>query len=281
MIDVSVIICVRNSADMLLDCLKAARQNSPREIIVVDGMSTDGSYEIAKQYADKVLSDDGKGLSYARKIGVEVSIGRYILNMGPDNILPTDFLQEIVRLACSYSYQGAGVQTRMGGIVTRWDSYLDDWWKYMMGVPGPREVIGTPSLFERYLLNEEPFNENTIGCDDTDLCSRLRSRGYSLGIVPLVVYDSPNRKWWDIYEKFMLYGRGDANFYNLYSPRWNLKRKLYSLTHPLRHFIRAIKWSIANKKSMSLYMFFILITAIRYLGWINTSYKQIKAKNFH
>lgn len=263
---------------MLIKCLKTVRQNSPREIIVVDGMSTDGSYEIAKQYADKILSDDGKGLSYARKIGVEVAVGRYVLNMGPDNILPSGFLSEVVRLSGVYSYQGTGVQTRVETIETRWDQWLDDWWQYMMEIPGPREVIGTPSLFERRLLNEEPFNENTIGCDDTDLCWRLRGRGYSLGIVPLAVYDSPNQKWSDIYRKFMLYGQGDANFYALYSSIWGLRRKLYSLTHPLRHFIRGIKWTITNKKTMSLYMFFILITAIRYYGWATTVYRHIKVK---
>jgi glycosyltransferase involved in cell wall biosynthesis len=53
---VSVIIPTKNSAKTIEKCLKSVKDQTYKniEIIVVDNFSTDGTYEIAKKYTEKV-----------------------------------------------------------------------------------------------------------------------------------------------------------------------------------------------------------------------------------
>ncbi len=266
MSSVSIVICVRNSAEVLEKCLMSVRSNSPQEIIVVDGESNDGSNEIARQHADIFLSDNGKGLAYARQLGIQAATGEYILNMGPDNILPPDFLAAIVELSEKNGYVGTGVQTRIISYETIWDKWLDKWWQYMMGKPGQREVVGTPSLFKREILLREMFREQAGMADDTDLCYRLRQQGCLLGLVPLKVYDAPGRSWNQIVCKFSVYGRSDAEFYHLWADTWSWKRKLKSWLHPMRHTWRGVSWAIRNQEYSSS-IFFLLTGYLRYRAW--------------
>lgn len=151
---------------------------------------------------------------------------------------------------------------------------MDCWWQFMRGEPGPREVVGTPCLFEREILLAEPFSEKPLSCDDTELCLRLGKRGYRLGIVPLAAYDISGKRWPDIVAKFVPYGRSDADFYALNAGGWTLRRKIRSWTHPLRQMLQAMKWTVQTGKPISLLFFFAFICCLRYYGWIKYRHKS-------
>ena len=53
--DVSVVVCTKNVADMLVPCLESVKANHPKEVIVADGNSTDGTRKIAQRYADIIV----------------------------------------------------------------------------------------------------------------------------------------------------------------------------------------------------------------------------------
>src|SRR5512145_1194697 len=73
MLDLSVIIPVRNAEHMIEDCLSSIVRAEPREIIIVDGRSTDKTLEIARRYPVQILSDEGRGLPVARKMGIHAA----------------------------------------------------------------------------------------------------------------------------------------------------------------------------------------------------------------
>ena len=76
---VSIVIPTLDNAEMLEKCLASVRANNSRyayEIIVVDAGSTDGSMEVAKKYADKVLN--GTPFSINRNKGIEEAKGEII-----------------------------------------------------------------------------------------------------------------------------------------------------------------------------------------------------------
>lgn len=87
---VSVIIPTRNSIKTIELSLKSIHRQTYRskEIIVVDQESTDGTIEVAKKYADKVLTAKADKFYSAppisRNIGAKASYGKYLLHLDSD-----------------------------------------------------------------------------------------------------------------------------------------------------------------------------------------------------
>lgn len=94
-LDLSVIITSYNSSATLSDTIKSLlRLNSdetPKEIIVVDNASSDGSADIAENFQElRVLrSNVNMGLAKANNKGADIATGRSLLFLNPDTeILP-------------------------------------------------------------------------------------------------------------------------------------------------------------------------------------------------
>jgi len=85
--DVSVVVPVRNAEAMLQECLASIEAQTPREIIVVDGNSTDGTLEIARRHGATILSDGGRGLPAARMLGARAASGRFVALVDADVVL--------------------------------------------------------------------------------------------------------------------------------------------------------------------------------------------------
>ena len=66
---ITVVIPAKNEARSLAGVLKKVRKYAA-EIIVVDGKSSDGSHEIAKKLADKVIVDAGRGKGLAMRSAI-------------------------------------------------------------------------------------------------------------------------------------------------------------------------------------------------------------------
>jgi glycosyltransferase involved in cell wall biosynthesis len=95
---VSVIIPVFNDAGNLGLCLASLRasQDLPREIIVVDDGSTDGSGAVAAKWGAKVLSSGGRrGPACARNIGAKEAVGDVLLFIDADVCVNSDTIRRI------------------------------------------------------------------------------------------------------------------------------------------------------------------------------------------
>jgi len=86
---VSFCIPTKNNEDTLENCLKSIKmQNYPKkEIIVIDGYSSDLTITISERYADKILYDAGTYGS-ACQTGLEASSGEIIASIDSDIIIP-------------------------------------------------------------------------------------------------------------------------------------------------------------------------------------------------
>ncbi len=82
--EISVVICAKNAEDTIGRTLKSILKNNPSEIILVDGKSTDNTIKITRDFTDKIYSDEGKGLAYARQKGFEKSTGHYVAYVDSD-----------------------------------------------------------------------------------------------------------------------------------------------------------------------------------------------------
>lgn len=273
--NVSVVICAMNVEHYISSCIESVLKNYPKEIIIVDGNSSDKTLDKAKKFDVKIFSDDGGGLSHARKIGVDNAEGEYILFIGPDNILENDFITKFVNLLNYWNFDVGSVQTRVKDPENYWDRGLDTRWQFLMGKPGEISVAGTPSLYKAICFQDTNFSSDDFGpSDDTQLAEDLKARGFKIGLVPLNVFDQNGTTFISTWKRFKWYGSGDYFFYKKNYKNWSLFRKIYSLTHPLRQMLSYSAKCIFLLKPHYVPWHFTFIFIARYYGWIRTFYKN-------
>lgn len=87
---VSVVIPTLNEAANIAQTLSLVRQTGECELIVVDGGSSDGAFEIAQQYADLVIAAP-RGRAKQMNAGAQAATGDILLFLHADTILPSEF----------------------------------------------------------------------------------------------------------------------------------------------------------------------------------------------
>lgn len=100
---VSIIIPVFNSKNYIGDAIESAINQSYQDIeiiIVVDG-STDGSYEICKEYANQnerisIVYQENAGVSRARNIGLERANGKYVVFLDHDDVMKPELVEKSI-----------------------------------------------------------------------------------------------------------------------------------------------------------------------------------------
>jgi len=101
MIEVSVIIPTYQSCKFIRAAIESifAQTYKNYEIIVVDGGSNDGTLEILNSYGNKirVITQNDKGISNARNIGILASKGEYIAFLDSDDLWLPDKLEVQVK----------------------------------------------------------------------------------------------------------------------------------------------------------------------------------------
>jgi rSAM/selenodomain-associated transferase 2 len=88
--DLSVIVPVLNEETTLAATLESARGAAVREIIVVDGGSTDGTVELARRHADLVCTA-ARGRAAQMNAGAAAAGGDVLLFLHADTLLPPAF----------------------------------------------------------------------------------------------------------------------------------------------------------------------------------------------
>ena len=85
--DVTAAICTKNAEANLELCLKNLQKLELNRIIAVDAESIDKTQQILKRYAVEIFNDFFKTLGGARSIAVKNTKTKYILFLGPDNLI--------------------------------------------------------------------------------------------------------------------------------------------------------------------------------------------------
>lgn len=95
----SVVMCNLDEIKYIKWSLTSLRNQTlrPKEIIVVDGGSTDGSFEVAQALGTKVYRPKMKGVGAQRLDGIFVSEGDFICSANSDTVYPRDYLENASR----------------------------------------------------------------------------------------------------------------------------------------------------------------------------------------
>ena len=103
---VTIIVPIYNVADYLDKCIESILQQTYKniEVILVDDGSTDKSSDICDCYKEKdtrivVIHKKNEGLVSARKAGLNIANGDYVLNIDGDDWIDFDMCEVLLRRA--------------------------------------------------------------------------------------------------------------------------------------------------------------------------------------
>jgi glycosyltransferase involved in cell wall biosynthesis len=256
------------------DAILSAKKNNPAEVIVIEGGSTDNTVEIAETYADKVFQVKPYNLGYKRYYGVLNATQDYILNMDADQVVEPDNLEIMFNELNEWGWVGIQAQLRSEINDTFWEKAMEATTMLTHGGSSETNMIGTPALFKRDILMHINFNPEITGsCDDTDLCYRLKKKGYRMGISTAICHQKHRANFKQVKKKFYWYGQGDFQFALLHH-----ERLLSIFTHPLKNYM-LIKSLKLMKRGLVKYSAFPIVAGFcRHLGFWKGFYNYVLKK---
>jgi len=177
MIQISVVICTYNRAELLNGALKSLVEQSldPKcfEIIVVDNVSTDNTPEVVNifqemypEYTIIRIYESRQGLGYARNTGFKNARGSYVAYIDDDCRVSSHWLEVAVELIKRFAPGAFG-----GPYLPCYEDYKPSWFKdsYVSHVQGEylrplekHEYLDGTNMFFRWSLLQElgGFNPN-------------------------------------------------------------------------------------------------------------------------
>jgi N-acetylglucosaminyl-diphospho-decaprenol L-rhamnosyltransferase len=244
-LDVSIIVVTFNSALCIGDCLNSvlAQTGLKHEILVVDNASGDGTVKLVRQFADPVrllANQQNPGFGRACNQAFAESRGRYVFLLNPDACFtePTDLANLCQRMDCNGRWGLAGTRVIEAGEVESApaESYPDQ--RHVRcdfsHLPGKIAwVVGASMIIRRDVyLAVEGFDPGFfLASEETDLCLRIRQKGWEIGFVPEVIVRHigfASERGIDPYETWLRRVPGIFRFWSKHYPpeevRWLVRK---------------------------------------------------------
>jgi cellulose synthase/poly-beta-1,6-N-acetylglucosamine synthase-like glycosyltransferase len=213
---VSIIIPVRNDAELLKNCLKSiAEIDYPKErleVIIADGMSTDESAEVARAFGATVVENRKQTVSPGRNVAFEHSRGDIIAFTDADCIVDKNWIRNSIKyfdgtnnvVACvggpNLTPPDENDFGRAVGFVFNQGLFAAGsiYARVLNTILEVKSIPGCNAVYRREALQKVmPIDESLLTCDDTELNQRILDNGYKLLYTPDVFvwhYRRPNPK---------------------------------------------------------------------------------------
>jgi len=209
----SAVLCVLDEIDLIERSIEALTALSVDQVIVIDGGSTDGTYEYLTAQPDiEVEQVRGKGLLAQRLHGIRKAKSETVLFIDVDDeISPPAFSQPLNQLATEKDLDGLQFQLRTP-LRTYWEAGWDAYFA-VISSPGARVVLlGRPSLTWRHKLpnlTEDP--PQGIFAEDTWIFYQERHKNRVYRVSPSAsVRKTPLTLKTNV-QQFWRYGRADSS----------------------------------------------------------------------
>jgi len=196
---VSVILAVRNEAEFIATTLRSlvdqSTQNFELEILVIDGMSADGTPERAARIAEaypriKLLDNPGKTAPAAFNIGLQAAKGEYVCILGAHAFYPKEYISVCLSELLAHDAVGCS-----GKVITRpahntlqarlaaWTlghRFASSTHSVRTQTEGYVDTVPFPLMCKKDLLKAGGYDESLVRNQDNDMNQRLRKMGYHL-----------------------------------------------------------------------------------------------------
>jgi glycosyltransferase involved in cell wall biosynthesis len=205
-LDVTVVVPTRNAGSLIHDCLDSIKRSNPRELIIVDGVSTDRTVEIARSYGATVLSDQGGGLPLARRMGAEAATSEQVALVDVDVRLGEG---DLARLLAEFRTEGyAALQAGLHSVSGPgyWGQALAN--HHRTG--RSKNWFGVvATVFDRSVLLQHGFDDRFLSGEDIDLRWRLKQANAKIGVSQRTVVEHRFEDSWEFAKgQFVADGHG-------------------------------------------------------------------------
>jgi glycosyltransferase involved in cell wall biosynthesis len=161
----SIILATRNRKNFLPTCLESySKLRFEKELIVVDGLSTDGSIEILKNYATTLVSEKDSSVYEAWNKAISLASGDWILFLNSDDSLISENIESILRKVPANHIGIVQFGVTIAGMhmskVTKRSPKLSF-----------REIISEPCFFNGYMFHRNVFKTVGLFNQDFGMCS--------------------------------------------------------------------------------------------------------------
>jgi glycosyltransferase involved in cell wall biosynthesis len=260
MLDLSVVVPARNAEALIDDCLRSIVRSEPREIIVVDGESSDRTVEIARRYGATVLRDGGQGLPAARLMGARAARAPCVALIDADVVLGEGDLARLLDEARRNGYTALQAGLRSVSRDGYWGRALvahhrtgrsKDWFG----------VVAT--IFDREALLQHGFDARFLSGEDIDLRWRLRKAGAKIGVSQRTVVEHRFDDTWEFAKgQWLADGHGFGRMVRAHGMRAKLL-----LAMPLAAGVRGVVLSLVRGQPRWL-PYFACFMVFNYLGLV-------------
>ena len=230
--NLSVVISTLNSRGLLEVSLPFWLNQGVREVVVVDGGSTDTSEEYVLSLAKgptpiHLVKEHRRGLAVARNTGGRIASGDLVLHAGPDNTIPMDTLSSMIAALDAASLVSCRTRVETGS-----------WYRDLcINVSKRRlahgidiDVVGTPYLGRRELFAEFAFDEQVEHSDDTFFCAEIRSYDHVIARVPEFCVEEGFETMKSLKSRYLRWGQSDAEYFVRIPKDTSFFRKVISFT---------------------------------------------------
>lgn len=226
----SIVICSYNGSRTIAETLESLTRLHYREfeVIVVDDGSTDGTAEIARSFAAKVITTPNRGLSSARNTGMAAAQGEVIVYLDDDAYPDAHWLSYLAAMFLLTSHGAIGgpnLPTPDAGLVA--DAVAASPGGAVHVLYSDREAEHIPgcnfAVRKSALEAVGGFDPRfRVAGDDVDICWRLRERGFTLGFCPPAMVWHHRRDSISAYLRQQRgYGRAEAMLQKKWPERYN------------------------------------------------------------
>lgn len=243
---ISLIIPCRNEEKFIAQCLDSVIANDyPKdrfEILILDGMSKDGTTEIVKRYLEeypfaKLFDNPKKIIPTAMNIGIRNAKGDIIMKIDAHSTYEKDYISKCIKYLYEYNADNVGGKLK---IIPRENTLLGKSIAlalsnpfgagnayFKIGLNEPKWVDTAPfGCYRKNVFNKIGFyNENIARSEDVLINSKIRKSGGKILLVPeIVIYNYTRSNFWDF-----LKHNFDNGFWITYPLKFGIA--LFSLRH--------------------------------------------------
>jgi glycosyltransferase involved in cell wall biosynthesis len=265
--DICAIVCTLNSEGSISRVIDSIHASGIREVIVVDGNSSDRTASLAKRAGARVLFDEGTGLAAARAMGSAANRLPLTLFVGPDNVISAELVEKLLSdLGQSDNLVACGCLTKLEE-----RTYVAQGITLVLQTlvrPGYAPTLGTPTLVFTHILRDFPYAQGRRFSDDTELFERIRRlTGKSLWVTDYEVVEIGTGSVSHSLARWNYYGISDFENFQAGKLVWSPRRKLQSILHPVRKQLLEPFLRVGPLRWFYFSPLFISLTIARYWGW--------------